>query len=238
MSVDVLNERDEEVMSIQDAHEIAVALCRICVSGYYRYGGRTPVGPRGVVYISVYGTTPVPVEAVGAAASQPSHVVARRIEHHITSRDPLAPKTSLLAPTGESNLSTSNANKAQCISKRDLPLGMPVPPAKSLDCFNAAYEMMKDRPVYVEMRFGRIPNADFRLPWSARSESCIVIIDTLNNHDFDTLTLFAVHQTALEQIRGCTYGYRAVGPRNIVYVYVSGLRMPEVGLRAAGQVVA
>lgn len=244
ISLDVLNEGDEEVMSIQDAHEIATALCRICVGGYYKYGGRTPVGPRGVVYISVYGTTPIIIEAIGPAASQPSHIVAKRIGHPITSRGLLALETSLLAPAGKSNLSISNANKALCSSKRDLSLKTHLTPAKSLDCINAANEMMRDKPVYLEMRFGRIPNANFRLPWSARSESCIVTIDTLNDHDFDTLTLFHVHETALAQIRECTmggspvYGSRAVGPRNIVYIYVSGLRMSEVGLSAAGRVVA
>ena len=29
LSLDVLNEGDEEIMSIRDAHEIAIALCRI-----------------------------------------------------------------------------------------------------------------------------------------------------------------------------------------------------------------
>ena len=244
LSLDVLNEGDEEIMSIQDAHEIAIALCRICVSGYYRYGGRTPVGPRGVVYISVYGTTPVPVEAVGPAASQPSHVIAKRIGHQAESRGPLALETSLLAPVGKSNLSFSNANKAECFSKRDLPPGMHLNPAKSLDCFNAADEILKRGPVHVEMRFGRTADSDFRLPWSARSESCIVALDTLNDREFDTLTLFEVHQTLMDQIRGCmiggnpSYGSRAVGPRDIVYVYVFGLRMPEFDSPEAGHVVA
>ena len=245
ISLDVLNEGDEEIMSIQDAHEIAIALCRICVSGYYRYGGRTPVGPRGVVYISVFGTTPVTVEAIGPAASQPSHAIAKRIGHQIESRDPLAPETSFLAPMGKPNSSTSNTNKAECFSNRDPPPRIHPNPAKSLDCFNAADEMLKNKPVHVELRFGRRADADFRLPWSARSESCIVTIDTLNDLDFDTLTLFEVHQTTIAQIRGCTiagntlYGSRAVGPRDIVYVFVFGLRMPEFGsLPAAGHVVA
>ena len=244
ISLDVLNEGDEEIMSIQDAHEIAIALCRICVRGYYRYGGRTPVGPRGVVYISVYGTTPVTVEAIGPAASQPSHVVAKRIEHQIESRGPSALETSFLAPIGKFNLSISIANKAECFSKRDPSPPMHLYPARMLDCFNAADEMLKNKPVHVEMRFGRAADSDFRLPWSARSESCIVAIDTLNDRDFDTLTVFEVHQTTLDQIRGCTvgdnplYGSRAVGPRDIVYIYVFGLRMPEFDLPAAGHVAA
>ena len=244
ISLDVLNEGDEEIMSIQDAHEIAIALCRICVSGYYRYGGRTPVGPRGVVYISVYGTTPVTVEAIGPAASQPSHVVAKRIEHQIESRGSLALETSFLAPVGKSNFSISNANKPECLSKSDLSPRMHLYPAKSFDCVNAADEMLKRGPVHVEIRFGRRADSDFRLPWSARSESCIVAIDTLNDRDFDTLTLWEVYQTVMDQIKECTmggnplYGFRAVGPRNIVYIYVLGLRMPKFGLPTAGHVVA
>ena len=241
ISLDVLNEGDEEIISIQDAHEIAIALCRICVSGYYRYGGRTPVGPRGVVYISVYGTKPVIVGANGPVAP---HVVAKRIGHHIEYRVPLAPETSFLAPVGKSNFSISSGNKAKCFSKRDLSPRMHLYPAKSLDCVNAADEMLKRGPVHVEMRFGRRAGLDFRLPWSARSESCIVSIDTLNDRDFDTLTLWEVYQTVLDQIRECTiggnplYGSRAVGPRNIVYIYVFGLRMPKFGLLAAGHVIA
>ena len=241
MSLNVLNEGDEEIMSIQDAHEIAIALCRLCVSGYYRYGGRTPVGPRGVVYISVYGTTPVTVGAIGPVAS---HIVAKRIGHQIGSKGPLAPETSFLAPVGKSNFSISNANKPECFSKRDLSPRMHLYPTKSFDCVNAADEMLKRGPVHVEMRFGRRAGLDFRLPWSARSESCIVAIDTLNDVDFDTLTLWDVYQTVLDQIRGCTiggnplYGSRAVGPRNIVYIYVFGLRMPKFSLPAAGHVVA
>ena len=243
INLDVLNEGDEEIMSVQDAHEIAIALCRICVSGYYKYGGRTPVGPRGVVYISVYGTTPITVETMGPAASGPSHVIAKRIGHRLESRSPLALKPLLLAPESNSNLSISNANKADCSSKPDPSSRMLLKPPRSLDCINAADEMLKIRPVHLEMRFGRGPDAGFRLPWSARSESCIVTIDTRNDNDFDTLTLFNVHRTAVDQIRGCTmggnpvFGFRAVGPRNIVYVYVFGLRMPEIGLSAAGHVV-
>ena len=71
MTLDVLEVDDEDIMCIQAVHEIALVLCRMCVGGYYRYGGRTPVGPRGVVYISVYGTTPVTDEAAGPATAQP-----------------------------------------------------------------------------------------------------------------------------------------------------------------------
>lgn len=70
MTLDVLKEDDEDIMYLQAVHEIALVLCRMCVGGYYRYGGRTPVGPRGVVYISVYGTTPVADEAAGPATAQ------------------------------------------------------------------------------------------------------------------------------------------------------------------------
>ena len=244
MSLDVLNNDDEEVMSIQDANEIATALCRVCVRGYYRYGGTTPVGPRRVVHISVYGTTPVTVGAIRPAASQPSHVVARRVGRQTESRDSPAPEDSLITPVGKSNLSISTTNKAECFSKRDLSPRVHLDLAKSLDCFNAADEILKWGPVYTEMRFGRRADSDFRLPWSARSESCIVAIDTLNNQDFDTLTLFEVHRTTMDQIRDCTigdntlYGSRAVGPRNIVYIYVFGLRTPGFDLPAAGHDVA
>ena len=78
MTLDVLIEDDEDIMCVQAVHEIALILCRMCVGGYYRYGGRTPVGPRGVVYISVYGTTPVTVEAAGSATPRPFNTVANQ----------------------------------------------------------------------------------------------------------------------------------------------------------------
>ena len=77
MILDVANQHDEDIMSLQTTHEIALALCSMCVGGYYKQGGTTPVGPRGVVRISVYGTEPLTEENTDPAASQPSHVIAR-----------------------------------------------------------------------------------------------------------------------------------------------------------------
>ena len=80
MILDVANQDDEDIMSLRTAHEIALALCSMCVGGYYKQGGTTPVGPRGLVRISVYGTEPMTEENTDPAASQSSHVIARRIE--------------------------------------------------------------------------------------------------------------------------------------------------------------
>ena len=80
MVLDVANQHDEDIMSLQTTHEIALALCSMCVGGYYKQGGTTPVGPRGVVRISVYGTEPMTEENMDPAPSQPPHVIARQIE--------------------------------------------------------------------------------------------------------------------------------------------------------------
>ena len=95
MTLNVVNEHDEDIIVVQDARTIALALCRMCVGGYYRYGGRTPVGPRGVVWISVSGTRPGIVEATGPATPQLSNAVARYIEP----RSPSLLNTSLTSPT-------------------------------------------------------------------------------------------------------------------------------------------
>ena len=69
MILDVANQDDEDIMSLRTAHEIALALCSMCVRGYYKQGGTTPVGPRGVVRISVYGTEPMTEVNTDPAAS-------------------------------------------------------------------------------------------------------------------------------------------------------------------------
>ena len=111
MSLDVLREDDEDIMCVRDAHESALTLCRMCVGGYYRHGGSTPVGRRGVVYISVYGTTPVTDEAAASNTTQSSHVVARQIESRIESRDSTLLNSSSLASARKPNLNTSNADE-------------------------------------------------------------------------------------------------------------------------------
>ena len=80
MVLDVTNQHDEDIMSLQTTHGIALALCSMCVGGYYKQGGTTPVGPRGVVRIFVYGTEPFTEENTDPGASQLSHVTARYIE--------------------------------------------------------------------------------------------------------------------------------------------------------------
>ena len=106
MVLDVANQHDEDIMSLRTTHEIALALCSMCVGGYYKYGGTTPVGPRGVVRISVYGTGPMIEGNTDPAASQPSHVIERSIEPGGSG----LPDTSSLAVAGISVSTTSNAN--------------------------------------------------------------------------------------------------------------------------------
>lgn len=228
IDLDVLDEDEEDIMSIREAHEIASALCRVCVSGFYRYGGRTPVGPRGVVYVSVYGTTPVAVEAAStsAAAPQPSHKIAGRIEP----RGPGLISTSPPVPASISVINTSNTD--ECFS----PFG-PSPrrhlyPVNSFDCLNAASEILKGRRAHVSMSFGRGAGMDFKLPWTARNRSCVVTLDTLNNFDSDTIVLREVYSTALDRIEECTIGEnifggrKVVGSKKVVYVFVFGIGSP------------
>ena len=106
MIVDVANQHDEDIMSLGTTHEIALALCSMCVGGYYKQGGTTPVGPRGVVRISVYGTGPMTEENTDPAASQPSHVIARQIE----SGGSGLPDIASLTMAGTSVPNTSNVN--------------------------------------------------------------------------------------------------------------------------------
>lgn len=228
MTLNVLNEDEEDIMYIRNAYEVALTLCRMCVGGYYRYGGETPVGPREVVYISVYGTTPTAVEASGPAAPQLSHVVAR----HIEPRGPGLLNTSSLAAADISILDTSNVDEGECFSKSGPSPRKHLYPVKSIDCINAADEMMKNRRDHKSMTFGRRAGMDFKLPWRARNKSCIVTVDALNDVDFDTIVLWEVYQTALNRIEKCTTGEnvfggsKVVGSKNVVYVYVFGIGSP------------
>lgn len=231
MTLNVLKDDDEDIMCIQDAYDLALALCRICASGYYRYGGRTPVGPRGVVYISVYGTTPVTIEAPGPAAPQPSHAVAR----HIKPRGLGSLNISSAAANGISVLGTSNEDGEECFSKSGPSPREHLYPVEAIECLNAADEMLKNRRAHVSMRFGRkVTGAglDFKLPWTARKKSCVVTVDTLNDTDSDEIVLWEVYQAALNRIEECTTGEnrfggrKVVGPKNVVYVYVFGIGSP------------
>ena len=229
LALDVLDEDEEDILSIREAREIASALCRICVRGYYRYGGRTPVGPRGVVYIAVYGTAPNTVEAAGTVAPEPSHVIAREIEPG----DPGLLNASSLAPTGISVLNISNAGEGECFSESGPSPRRPLYPVNSFDCFNAADEILKNRRADVPMSFGRSADMDFKLPWRARNKSCVVTVDTLNGVDSDTIVLWEVYGTALDRIEECTTtgenkfgGCRVVGSKKVVYVFVFGIGSP------------
>ena len=247
MTLDVVNDDDDDIMRIQEARGIALALCRMCVGGYYRYGGRTPVGPRGVVFISVYGTAPLAVNAAGPATPQPSRVILRQIAPRISSRNPRLLNISSLAPANAFDLNDSNADEGECFSESGPSPRRPLYPVKSLDCFTAADELIRNRQVDIEMTFGQRAGVDFRLPWSAQSQSCIVTVDTRDYINFDTLTLREVHETAVDRIEKCTMGdnifggRRAVGLMGIVNVYVFGRsphQMPESDISAPTRLVA
>ena len=227
MTLDVLDKNDEDIMCVREAHDIALALCRVCASGYYRYGGRTPVGPRGVVYITVYATGPV----TGPPVFQPSDVTARQIKP----RSPALLDTSSLATTSLSIHNTSNTEEGECFSESGPTPRRHLYPVRSLDCFKAAQEMLKNRRDHVPMEFGRQATKAglvFKLPWTARNRSCIVTVDTLNNDDSDTIVLWEVYSAALNRIEKCTTGEEKfggrleVGPKKVVYVYVFGIGSP------------
>ena len=222
--LDVLDECEEDIMTIRQADEIASALCRVCVSGFYRYGGRTPVGRRGVVYISVYGTTPIVVGAAGTstAAPQPSYEIARRIE-------PRGPGLLSTSPAAISVVNASNTDKVECFSPLPRRHLYPVDP---FDCFNAAGEILKDKQARVLMSYGRGAGMDFKLPWTARNKSCVVTLDTLNDFDSDTIVPWEVYGTALDRIEEYTTGEnkfggrKVVGSKKVVYVFVFGIGSP------------
>lgn len=231
MTLDVLTANDEDIMCFREVHDIALLLCRMCVSGYYRYGGRKAVGPRGVVYISVYATGPVTVGAAGPPELQPSALVAK----HFKPETPNLPDTSSLATTSLTILNTSNTGVGECFSESGSTPRRHLYPVKSADCFNAAHEMLKNRREHVSMTFSRRTTGaglDFKLPWTARNRSCVVTVDTLNNDDSDRIVLWQVYSGALNRIEECTTGDEKFGGRlvvgrmKVVYVYVFGIGSP------------
>lgn len=229
IALDVIDQDDEDIMRVTDAHERALVLCRMCADGYYKHGGRTPVGPREVVYISVYGTTPVTVKAADRAAQQSSYAVTKQIKR----MDPDLLNTSSTALAGMSVLNSSIADTGDCFSASEPRPRRHLYPVKTLDCFDAGDEIVKNRPPRAEMTFGRRRGMDFQLPWRAQRGSCIVLLDTFGDINFDTLVLWNVYQTALNLIEECTTdptifgGSRTVGVRKIVSVVVFGFESPS-----------
>lgn len=231
MTLDVLNQDDEDIMRIKDVHELALALCKMCVRDYYRCGGTTPVGPKGMVHISVYATGSGTVEG---GLPQTSRAAARNLER----RGPTVLSPSLLASFTTSILSVSDTEDGECFSESGTSARQHLYPVKSIDCKNAAVQMSRHRRDHVHMKFGRSATGDdldFKLPWTARNNSCIVSVDTLQNDDSDKIVLWEVYQTALDRIEKCTTGgnifggRRAVGPKNVVQVSISGFGPPVQG---------
>ena len=239
MTVNVLNEDDEDIICLQDAHAIALALCRMCADGYYRYGGRTPVGARGVVFISVLGTRPLTIDATGSSATETSHIVARRVNPDFGPSLRISDNISSLSPTDPHIPHISTPDKGQCYNATTPSPLKHAYPIQSPDCQNAADELVKKQPAFRNMKFGRGASMDFRLPWTVWNETCIVHVDTRNDIDYDTLAPWEVYETALDRIEECTkgaddYGGRkAVGPRGVVWVYVFGVRPPPKASAAA-----
>lgn len=231
MTLDVLDANEEDIMCFRETYDIALLLCTICVKGYYRYGGRTPVGPRGVVFISVYSTGPLTVGATDPPELQSSALVGKQIKPE----PPDLPDTLSPANTSLSIFDTANTEEGECFSESGPTPRSHLYPVESLDCLNAARKMLISRPDHLSMTFGRrVTEAglDFKLPWTARNRSCIVTVDTLNDNDFDTIVLRDVYSTALNRIEKCTTGDEKfggrliVGPKRVVYVYVFGIGSP------------
>lgn len=228
MTLSVINEHDEDIINITTVHDTAITLCKSCVGGFFRYGGRTPVGPRGVVYVSVYGTRRMTVESVGPTTHLPSQAVARLIEPQIKPRDALLLNTSSLSPVGILTSNASSDGSGGCFHLA-LSARAQLYPVTHSDCLIAADGILRNRPAFADITFGRGAGMTFRLPRSMRWGSCMVKIDTRHDIDFDLISLWEVYETALDRIDKCATGeniyggYRAVGPRNIVYVYVFGV---------------
>lgn len=67
ISVDVVQDSDEDKFQLLIVHEATLDLIMTCVAGFYHAGGTIFVGPKKLVYVLVFGRTPPPAPTDGAS---------------------------------------------------------------------------------------------------------------------------------------------------------------------------
>ena len=65
ISVDVVNDDDEDEFTLEVANNGALGIAMDCVWGSSHVGGKKFVGPKKVVYVMVFGRNPPPISAAG-----------------------------------------------------------------------------------------------------------------------------------------------------------------------------
>ena len=101
----------------------------------------------------------------------------------------------------------------------------------SRDC-DVAISLMNKDFTHETMRFSRKPNADFKLPKSYRSGSCVFYLDMVHGADEDTVSTTQLMTDALTLNRNCVRdpdpwkhqlgGVMSVWPRDLLYVVLFG----------------
>ncbi|CAD6585866.1 MAG: hypothetical protein ASARMPREDX12_002145 [Alectoria sarmentosa] len=67
ISVDVVQDSDEDKFQLLIVYEATLDLIRTCVAGFYHAGGTIFVGPKKLVYVLVFGRIPPPTPTDGAS---------------------------------------------------------------------------------------------------------------------------------------------------------------------------
>lgn len=109
-----------------------------------------------------------------------------------------------------------------------------------IDCLNAAWKIQKDG---VDPRTSRNfsrhlvnPDRDYLVPEAFTWQSCIIYVDTLEENDYDMLSLQNIKDVALNIIKECLErrpklgGKQLVGPKQVIKVLLFGQQVvPTTG---------
>ena len=228
ISVDVDNDDDEDKFPIGTVHQAALDLSMRCVGGFYHNGGKIFVGPRKLLYVTVFGRTPPP------APTDEALVPAAPNAHRTIARDSGGNASSLLNSlsldfSGSSILNTSSLNATIHGACFDPPLSHEVRfPTTEQDCYKAADILIEERLRNVESTFGRNAWHDYKLPTSARHGTCGIFVDVPNEDEEDTFELWKLYSATLELAHECAYGSHKyggriiMGPKNVVNAVTFG----------------
>ena len=230
ISIDVFNDVEKDHISPWQLYTATFDLARDCTQGLHRLGGRTTVGPKKVINVTVCGrfrpvligaSEPAPsgtalIEAREAAENSRMSVIAHPqsapIESSVKNISSLRGSLSLTAtPIG---LTDSAASSLGLLGSGPQCYDPPLPrerawPIDFEDCEEATLAIVGDRDRRRDYTFSHqiIPTKYYYpLPTTLRYKTCVIRLDMINDQDQDTVRLGYVEATAWVLAHKCSGG--------------------------------
>lgn len=240
VSLDVTHDEDGDRFAPWLVGRSGLALVEDCFGEFVGLGGKKVVGPRGVVTMMVLGRA-WPVIGGEDGEDGEDEGLLLEVANGTSVADGIAAndRPEQLNATTPPLIVSRNLNGSElypanhCVNPLSNSVLYDFEPVNEDDCFQAAHQVIENRPRNIPLSFGRNPAADFPLPKVYIYKSCRIGFDVTSDWDEDRFDLWTLYGSILMLAEECTNGVnrwggkRKVGPGQVVKVVIHGNYFPR-----------